>query len=70
MILKFPRNLYAPPSPINMTTMIRQHTKFPYNVSSPKQTFNFEPLSKGSITNPISITAFDTYLNPTSPEAV
>ena len=28
-ILKSPRNLYAIRSPINMTTMITQHTKFP-----------------------------------------
>ena len=38
MTLKSPRNLYALPGPINMTTMIRQHTKFPPTASSPMQT--------------------------------
>ena len=28
MTLKSPSNLYAPPSLIHMTTMIRKHTKF------------------------------------------
>ena len=38
MTLKFPPNLYALPGPINMTTMIRQHTKFPPTASSPRKT--------------------------------
>ena len=32
-------------------------------------TANFGPLSRGSVTNPILITVFDTYLPPKSPEA-
>ena len=35
---KIPPNLYALPSPINMTTMIRQNTKFPPTARSPRQT--------------------------------
>ena len=31
-------NLYALPSPVNVTTMIRQHTKFPHTARSPRQT--------------------------------
>ena len=33
-------NLYAPPSSVNMTTMIRQHTKFTPNASSPRLTLD------------------------------
>ena len=66
---------YAPPSPINMATMIRQHTKFPRTASSPRKpdhqaihgpTANFRSLSRGSVTNPMLITAFDAYLTPRS----
>ena len=35
--LKSLPDLYAPPSPINMTTVIRQHTKFPPTATSPRQ---------------------------------
>ena len=74
MTLKSPPNLYALPSPIKMTTMIRQHTKIPPYCQFPQpdhQTIhclmaNFGPLVRGSITNPILITAFDAYLTPTS----
>ena len=31
-------NLYALPTPINMTTIIRQNTKFPPTARSPRQT--------------------------------
>ena len=31
-------NLYVLPRPINMTTMIRQNTKFPPTARSPRQT--------------------------------
>ena len=34
---KSPLNIYALPSPINMGTMIRQHTKFPHTARSPRQ---------------------------------
>ena len=64
-------SLSALPSPINM---IKQHTKFHPTARSPGKAdhwaihcpmANFEPLSRGSITNPMSITMFDTYLiNP------
>ena len=72
-------NLYALPRPINMTNMIRQHTKFPSTVSSPRQTWSpgshcptakFGPLLRGSVTNPMLITAFDAYLTPKSLGAV
>ena len=36
MTLKSFPNLYVPPSPINMTTMIRKYTKFPPSASSPR----------------------------------
>ena len=36
MILKSPPNLHAPPSPTNMTTMIKQHAKFAPSTSSPR----------------------------------
>ena len=35
---KSPPNKYPLPSPINMTIMIRRHTKFPPTARSPKQT--------------------------------
>ena len=53
-----------------MTTMIRQHTKFPTSAAKPVHqathcpTTNFEPLLRGSVTNPMLITAFDTYSTP------
>ena len=56
-----------------MTIMIRQNTKFPLLLDCPDRpdyqathcpTANFGPLSSGSITNPILITVFDTYLTP------
>ena len=68
-------NVYALPSPINMTTMIRQNTKFPSIARSSRQTWSpgyspphsyFAPLSRGSVTNPILITVFNTYLTPRS----
>ena len=77
MALK-PLNLYAPQRPINMTTMIKQHTKFPPTASSPRQTFhqaihcptaNSGPLSKDSVTNLMLIIAFDAYLTPRSSRA-
>ena len=59
-----------------MTTMIIQNTVSPFARSPDKpdhQTIHcptaiFGPLSRGSITNPILITVFDTYLTPRSPE--
>ena len=65
-------NLYALPSPVNMTNMIRQDTEFPPTPRSPSQTCptaNFGPLSRGSIIIPMLITVFDTYLTPRSPKA-
>ena len=61
---------YILPSTANMTTIIRQNTKFHPNARSPRQTWspgyslpdNFGPLSRGSVTNPILITVFDTHL--------
>ena len=35
MTLKFSLNLYALPNPINMTTIIGQHTKLPPTATSP-----------------------------------
>ena len=35
---KIPPSLYALASPINMTTMIRQNTKFPLTARSPTET--------------------------------
>ena len=73
-----PPNLYALSSPIDMATMIRYHIKFPLLLDSPGKpdhqaihcpTANFGPLSRGSVTNPILITVFDTYLTPRSPVA-
>ena len=78
MTLKSPPNLNALPSSTNMTTMIRQHTKFPPTASSPRQpghqamhcpTGNFGWLPSGNIINLMLITAYDTYLNPRSPGA-
>ena len=71
-------NLYAPPSLINMTTMKRQHKNFllllvppdkPVHQAIHYPTANFGPLLRGSITNPMLITVFDTYLTPVSPGA-
>ena len=62
--LKSSANLYVPPSPINMTTMIRKYTKFPLSAISPGKpvhqaihypTANFRPLSRGSIPSPMLI---------------
>ena len=73
MTLKSLPNLYALPGPTNMTTMIRQHTKFPLLlVLSGKPdheaihcpTANVGRLSSGSVTNPMLITVFDAYLTP------
>ena len=59
----------------NMTTMIRQYTKFPLLLVSPGKPVyqpihypiaNFRPLSRGSVPNPMLITAFNTYLSPRS----
>ena len=78
MTLKYSPNLYALTGPINMTTMIRQHTKFPLLLVLPGKpdhqaihcpTANFGPLSRGNVTNPMLITAFDTYVTPRSPGA-
>ena len=75
---KISHNLYAPPSPINMTTMIRHYTKFhPTQVPQGKprhqtidcSTANFGPPLWVSLTNPMLTTAFDTYSTPRSPEA-
>ena len=69
-----PRNLYTLPSPINMTTMIRQNTSFPPTVRPPgkldhqavhRLTADLIQLSTGSITNTILITVFHTCLTPT-----
>ena len=71
--------LYALTGTINMTTMISQHTKFPLTLVPPGKpnhqaiycpTANFGRLSRGKITNPILITAFDAYLIPRSPGTV
>ena len=35
-IMKSSPNLYVPPNPINIATMIRQYTKFPLSASSPR----------------------------------
>ena len=68
----------ALPRPINMTTMIRQNTKFPLLLDPPDRpdhkaihcpTVNFGPISSDSVTNSILITGFDTYLTPMSPGA-
>ena len=77
--LKSPPNLYALPSPINMTSMTRQHTEFPPVLLDPSGKHdqqailcpiaNFGPLLRGSVTNPMLITVFDTYLTPRSPGA-
>ena len=40
MTLKSPHKLYALPSPRNVTTMIRQHTKFSPPALSPRQTLS------------------------------
>ena len=40
MALKFPSSLCPTPGPINMTTMIKQHTKFPPTASPPGQTYS------------------------------
>ena len=59
-----------------MTTMIRQNIMLPLLLDPPGKpdhqaiycpTANFGPLSRGSVTIPILITVFDTYLTPTSP---
>ena len=61
-----------------MATMIRQIQSFPLLLDPPGKpdhqaihgvTANFGPLSSGSVTNPILITVFDTYLTPRSPGA-
>ena len=73
---KISPNLYVPPSPINITTMISQHRKFPpTSISQGKPahrafhwlTAKFGPISLGSITNPMLITAYDTNLTLESP---
>ena len=72
MTLKSPPNLYAFPSPINMTTMIKQHANYPPTASSPKQTCSpgySLPHIIHSITYLMVITAFDTYLTTSSLEA-
>ena len=61
---KIPSNPYALPSPINMTIMIRKNTNFPPAARFPRQTWSL--LSRGSLTNPILITVFDTYLTSRS----
>ena len=64
---KSPSNLYDLPSPLNMTTMISQHTKFPPTTRFPRQTWspgysiptaNFGPPSRSSVTNPMLITVW------------
>ena len=74
--LKSPPNLNVPPSPLNMTTMMRQHTKFPslllvcpgkpVHQAIHYPTANFGPLLRGSVANPILITSFDTYMSARS----
>ena len=75
---KISPKLYAVPSPINITNMIRQHREFPPTARSlgkPDQqaihcpTANFGPLSRDSVTNPMLITVFDNYLTPRSSRA-
>ena len=60
----FPTNVYALPSHINMTTMIRQNTRFPPTTRPPGKPdhhgitwsrANFGPLQRGSVTNSILI---------------
>ena len=76
--LKSPAKLYTLPSPINITTMVKQHTKLSPNAISPGKlahqaihcpAASFGPLPRGSVTNSMLITAFDTYLTPRSPGA-
>ena len=76
MTLKSTLDLYAPLSSINKATMIRQHTVFllllfrpgkPVHQAIHCPTANFGPLLTGSITNPMLITVFGTYLTPRSP---
>ena len=78
MTLKSTPDLYAPLSSINKATMKRQYTVFPLLLFRPGNpahqaihcpTANFGPLLTGSITNPMLITAFGTYLTPGSPGA-
>ena len=61
-----------------MTNMIRQHTEFRPSARSPAKpdqqaiyfpSTDLEPLSKGSVTNPMLIIVFNTYLIPRSPRA-
>ena len=75
MTLKSLPNLNALPGPINITTMIRKHTRFPPTASSLRQTLspgcslshsNFGPLSRDSVTNLMLITVFDAFLTPRS----
>ena len=76
MTLKSFPKLYVPPSLINMTTMIRQYTNFPPLLLVPPGKpvhqaihylkANFRALLRGSVPNPMLITAFDTYFSPRS----
>ena len=64
--LKSLPNLYAPPSPINMTTMIIQSSLLLLDPPGKLDhqtihcpTANFGPLSRGNVNNPMLITVFD-----------
>ena len=74
-----PNNLCAPLSPINITTMIRQHAKFPPCTSKPVHeaihypTANFGPLLRGSVNNqaPGDLgVMFDTNMTPKVTESL
>ena len=73
-----PPNLHGLPTPINMTTMIKQNTKFPPTARYPRHTwspgYSLPPQVtldhyRGQRQEPHHITVFDTYLTPRSPGA-
>ena len=75
---KISSKLYALPSPINMTNMIRQDTEFPATARSPSKpdqqaihcpTANFRQLSRERVTNPMLITVFYTHGTTRTPGA-
>ena len=70
--------MYALPSPINKKNMIRQHTLIPPTARFPDKhdqqafhchTDNFGKLLRGSVTDPMLITGFDSYFTSRSPGA-
>ena len=75
---KISSKLYALPSPINMTNIIRQDTEFPATARSPGKpdqqaihcpTANFGQLSRDRVTNPMLITVFYSHVTARSPGA-